>query len=277
MTIRFDSQADQFDQRAGLPADACSAIADAIREMVDDPPDSLLLEIGAGTGQIGQYLLRAMPRYVGFDLSSPMLNVFRSRLGPGDKVPTLVEADGNGPWPVADGSTDVIFSSRALHLLDRDQIVRETLRVAAARGACLIVGRVRRDPESVSAQMRRQMRRFLSKAGIEGRSGEKNCQAVFDELCARGGRRMEPRVAATWRSEHSPLESIESWQGKEGLAGVTVPNDIKYTVLERLRAWALDHFGDLRRSSAAEQSYVLEGVQIFPRPASLDRESIAAT
>ena len=88
---------------------------------------------------------------------------------------------------------------------------------------------------------------------------------------------MEPRVAATWRAEHSPLASIESWQSKEGLAGVTVPIDIKYTVLERLRAWALDQYGDLRRSAEAEQAYVLEGVQLPPRPSSPHRETFSAT
>ncbi len=265
MTISFDRQAEQFDARAGLPDDACLAIAAAIIQMAGDPPDGLLVEVGAGTGQIGQHLLRAVPRYAGFDLSGAMLQVFRERFELHEREAQLIEADGNQRWPVADASADVIFSSRTLHLLDRGHVVREVFRVAAARGAALITGRVRREPNSVKAEMRRQMRVLLRDEGIEGRDSQRNRRDLFDDCVARGARLLDPRVAARWQIEHAPLASIESWQAKEGLAGVSVSAKVKQNVLKRLHAWAVDRFGDLLQPLAMQETYVLEGVAIDSR------------
>jgi ubiquinone/menaquinone biosynthesis C-methylase UbiE len=265
MTMSFDRQAEQFDARAGLPDDACLAIADAIITMTGDPPDGRLVEVGAGTGQIGQHLLRAMPRYVGFDLSGAMLKVFRERLVPDERDAQLIEADGNQRWPVADGSVDVVFSSRTLHLLDRGHVVREVLRVMATGGARLITGRVRREPDSVKAEMRRQMRRLLREEGIEGRDSQQNRQALFDDCLARGARLLEPRVASSWQIEHAPLASIESWQAKEGLAGMSVSESVKQSVLTRLRQWAVQRYGDLQQPLMMHEDYALEGVEIRPR------------
>ncbi len=264
MLNRFDNQAEQFDRRAGLPDVVCQAVAQAVVEMAATPREGLLLEVGAGTGQIGQHLQKSPFRYVGFDVSSPMLQVFRERLLQLGAEVELIEADGNRRWPVPDASTVITFSSRTLHLLDTKHVVQEIFRVTAVHGGALITGRVHRDPDCVKAEMRRQMRQFLQELGIQGRGGEQIRQALFDRCCACGGVFLEPVTAATWESEHTPLRSIESWESKQGLAGISVSAEVKQTVLERLRRWAVQRYDDLRRPCVMREMYLLEGVKIPP-------------
>ena len=79
--VTFDAQAADFDRRAGLPAGAARRIAAAVMELAP-AGRGVLLDLGAGTGQIGEHLSRGArgTGYVGLDLSGPMLDVFR-RMG----------------------------------------------------------------------------------------------------------------------------------------------------------------------------------------------------
>ena len=90
----FDGQAGFFEQRAGLPIDCCREIAKKVVEVGQAGPDDLIVEVGSGTGQIGQWFEAAV-RYVGFDLSAGMLKEFRRRLGGGPGHRMLVQADAN--------------------------------------------------------------------------------------------------------------------------------------------------------------------------------------
>lgn len=265
MRTRFDSQATNYDRRAGLPEAAIGEIVRSIAEIAEAPTGGLLLEVGPGTGQIGCELCKLPLRYVGFDISAAMLQQFRQRLEPGGVTPELIVADGNRKWPLADASADVLFSSRALHLLDHEHVVVELFRVASTEGAVLLTGSVRRAEHSVKEQMRRQLRQFLQEHAIEGRSRDASRQRIFQHCCAIGAKRLSPRVAASWFVSHTPRQSIESWDNKEGLVGTDVPANVKKSVLTRLQAWALTQYKDLQQPSEMEESYVLEGVRIPAR------------
>src|SRR5437763_14663503 len=76
---RFDAQAPGFDRRAGLPADAARAVARAVLEIAAPGPDDLLVELGAGTGEIGQHLIESV-RYLGIERSRAMLELLRGKL-----------------------------------------------------------------------------------------------------------------------------------------------------------------------------------------------------
>src|SRR4029450_10614465 len=106
--ICFDSQAASFDQRAGLPEQHCQAIAKAVLRLSAAIPGGLLLEVGAGKGMIGTWLARPPLRYIGVDLSRRMLAAFQRRLAVPSHMTFLLQADGNHPWPLADGAIRVI-------------------------------------------------------------------------------------------------------------------------------------------------------------------------
>src|SRR5262245_41280567 len=107
MRVSFDEQAGSYEERAGLSAVICREVA----ALVLDGGAGLVLDVGAGTGVLGRELARRS-RYVGLDISRPMLRQFDAGL--------RLQADVDGRWPLADGSAVVILFSRSAHLLKSD-------------------------------------------------------------------------------------------------------------------------------------------------------------
>lgn len=261
----FDTQATTYDERAGLPDEACAAVAAAVHSVGGIAPGDLVLDLGAGTGAIGMRLARLPGRYVGLDVSRPMLDAFRCRLSAEacDHAAggLLLHADANRTWPLRDGSARVIFSSRAIHWLDVGHVVDETCRVAAPRAA-LVLGRVRRDPDGARALVREEMRRELERRGVAPRDVQQRRRLILAACRARGGEPIEAVEVARWSVLRSPSESIEAWRQKPGLAGVDPPDDVKASVLAAVTRWARDAFADPDEPVASEEAYVIEGVRL---------------
>src|SRR5262245_26686959 len=123
----FDDQADDFTERAGLPADAAASVARTIRELVEPRRSDVILDVGAGTGEIGSELSKLAVRYVGVDVSRPMLSTFRSR-ATGRLM--LIHADADRDWPLRSRTVRAILCSRSAHLLAAEHLVAESARVA---------------------------------------------------------------------------------------------------------------------------------------------------
>lgn len=257
----FDDQASAFEQRAGLPAHFCRDIATSVIEIGHVRQSDLVLEIGPGTGQIAEWLQQTSG-YVGFDLSGAMLRESQRRLGQTAATRALVQADANASWPVASGSARVIFSSRALHLLDNEHVGSEVFRVAANDGAYLILGRVQRERDSVRARMAKQMLERLRQHGFEGRRGERENQKLIESCCRRGAEDLGVRHVAHWRVATSPRQSVDSWRCLSGLGGIKVPAESRDEILNEMEAWAEQEFGKLDREIESEETYVLRSLRI---------------
>lgn len=225
-------------------------------------PGDLLADIGAGTGEIGSEIVRLRARYVGLDLSLPMLRVFRRRRESIPSPVSLIVADANISWPIADRCVQAIFGSRSLHLLSLDRLIEEAFRVLSSRGAMLVVGRVRRDSQSVKAKMRREMLRLLGAGKSASNSGESPSPPLIEALVRRGAVAFAPLVAARWTTAHSPADSLKSWGSKPGLAGKIVPEPLKTEILAQLERWALEQFQTLDSSFQSTEEYVLEGARL---------------
>lgn len=263
----FDDQATVFEQRAGLPAQFCRDIATSVIEIGQVRQGDLIVEIGPGTGQIAQWL-QQNSAYIGFDLSNGMLKESQRRLGHNAGSRALIQADANRSWPLANGSARVIFSSRALHLLDHEHVAREVFRIASEDGAALVLGRVKRDRDSVRARMAREMIDRLHQHGFEGRRGEKETQKLIESCCRRGAEDLGVTNIAQWRVSTSPRQSVDSWRCLTGLAGIKVPARSRDEVLNEMEAWAEKEFGGLDREVESEETYVLRSLRI---PAVQDR------
>jgi|SRR5829696_4521318 len=257
----FDDQATAFEQRAGLPAQYCRDIAIDIIAIGQVAQGDLILEIGPGTGQIAEWFPQ-ISAYVGFDLSGGMLRESQRRLGHTGANRALVQADANASWPLASGSTRVIFSSRALHLLDNEHVADEVFRVASDDGAHLILGRVQRDRESVRARMAREMLDSLRRHGFEGRRGEQQNQKLVESCCRRGAEDLGVKDVARWCVSTSPRQSVESWRCLSGLGGVKVPAQSRDEILNEMEAWAEQEFGGFDREIESEETYVLRSLRI---------------
>ena len=266
----FDDQATAFEQRAGLPAHFCRDIANTVIEIGQVRQDDLILEIGPGTGQIAEWLQQTSA-YVGFDLSGGMLRESQRRLA---HTAALVQADANASWPLANGSTRVIFSSRALHLLDNEHVAGEVFRVASNDGASLILGRVQRERDSVRARMAREMLDRLRRYGFEGRRGERENQKLIESCCRRGAEDLGVTYVARWHVSTSPRQSVESWRCLSGLGGVKVPAKTRDEILDEMEAWAEQEFGGLDSEIGSEETYILRSLRI---PAVQERITTANT
>jgi ubiquinone/menaquinone biosynthesis C-methylase UbiE len=257
----YDDQAARYDERVGLSAHAARSIAQTIDAIAGLTEGTSVLEPGVGTGLVSIELLRYPVRYVGFDRSPEMLDVFRRKVDAADRHGELVVADGNERWPVADHSVDLVFCSRALHHIAAVHVASELDRVVRPTGGWLIVGRVRRPQESIKSQMRRQMRRLLRDHGFDGRSHDDHTANVLAAL-VREAHALEPVAAARWSVDHRPIDSIASWEGKEGLGGVVVPADVKRAVLDGVRSWAVERFSDLERPFDQEEIFELSPIHL---------------
>ena len=265
-TPRYDDQAGSFDARTGLPQAAVEATVDALARLTPLERDSTILELGAGTGQLGVVLAGRAGHYVGVERSGAMLQQFRERPFPVAARLTLVEADANDRWPLEDGAAALVFGSRSLHLLDGGHLVAESLRVAGPRGAMVCAGGLVRDPGSIRRQMRAAMRQLLEERHqVAGRKSGDDNRGWIDALAARGGRPLERLVVASWTVQARPADSLASWRGKQGLAGHDVSEAIKADVLQRLEAWALERYGSLEVVVPAEEHYALWAVRLAPR------------
>ena len=257
----FDCQAGLFEQRAGLPEDCCQNIAKTVLEIGEVGPGDLIVEVGTGTGQVGQWF-HAPIRYAGFDLSAGMLNQFKLRTSGNSGQRLLIQADGNVRWPIGDGAARVIFSSRAIHLLEQEHVAGEVLRVASSFGATLILGRVKRQPESVRARLANEMTERLRQHGFVGRRGERRNDRLF-ELCShRGAVALEPLSVATWRTLARPRQSLDSWRSLTHLGGIPVPSSTRSDILDELEVWAEEEFGGLVQEFESEETYVLKSLRL---------------
>ncbi len=258
----FDGQAVFFDRRTGLPEECCRAVARQIVGTGVARADGLVIEVGCGTGQIGQWVAGSA-RYVGFDLSSNMLREFQRRLGAGQSAP-LVQADANATWPFADGSAAVIFSSRAVHLLEHEHVAAEIFRLASPAGATVILGRVERTPGSVKERMAQEMNERLRQRGLKGRRGHRRNRRLFESCERLGAEILEPVPVATWKTAASPRQSLDSWRSLTGLGGLPVSAETRAEVLNELEEWAAETFGGLERAFESEETYVLSPLRVPP-------------
>lgn len=273
MTVSFDRQAAGFDRRTGLPAAVARQVAAAVATLAPAGRGALL-ELGAGTGQIGEHLARlwgggGSRRYLAIDLSAAMLAVFRRRLAAGAEAAAeagaaaaLVRADAGAVWPLVGGSVDLVFLSRAAHLLPGEVLVEETLRVASPRGAFLVVGGVRSEPDSLRAVLRRQMRRLLAEHGGGARDSGEARRRIADALAARGGEVLPVQTAASWPAVHRAGDALADWRSKPGLGGRAVSAELQESVLQRLEEWVRESYGGIDVERQATEHYDLAAVRL---------------
>lgn len=256
--IAFDSQAHVFEDRAGLDEPAARRVAEAVLDMAGGTTGDLLVEIGAGTGQIGRWLAAGPLRYLGLDNSAGMLERFRPRL-PADDRARLLEADADARWPAEDASVRAVFGSRVFHLLDAAHVASEFARIARPDRAVLLSGRIDRDPEAPRERIRRRMREVLEQHGLQPRAVQRRRRALADALHAHGAVAMETREAARWPVRGSAADALKGWRSKESLGGINPPPDIRARVLDELEAWARAEYGNPETTITTDECYRIEG------------------
>jgi SAM-dependent methyltransferase len=258
----FDAQAESFQDRAGLPAHVKREIADVIIEVCRLGPGCTVLDVGAGTGDVGLELVTLGIGYTGIDASGAMLEQFRAEAEKMGFSPRLLVADAGEPWPVAPGSISVVFGSRSLHWLDPAHVAAQAFAAASPRGAWLLIGRVERDADSPRHRVRRAMRDLLAREGILGRSSSRSTDRLVEECVLRGGKALPRRVVTTFAVRTSVRQTIEGFRGKPGLAGMIVDDAVKARILSELTRFTTETFGNIDTLVDSTEHYVLQGVTL---------------
>jgi len=256
----FDEQAASFDSRTGLSQSVAARIANTVLELGDLADAARMLEIGAGTGEIGVHLAAGVSEYLGIDSSDAMLDRFRARLEAVTGAKLLC-ADANTTWPVDGGSVGLIFGSRVFHLLDAERVALEVLRVADPRAAVFLSGRVEREDDSVRARMRRRMRQLLTDHGFSPRPANRLRGNLLKTL-ATHGTVLEPVIASSWQQGSRPADSVRNWMSKASMGGMVPPAAVKAAIGDELLVWARHEFGDPEREIVSTERYILEGVRL---------------
>lgn len=260
--MQFDNQADHYDQRTGLGSTTAQAIAEAVKVLSAPYHGGTLLEIGAGTGEIGVFLQDLGLPYVGIDLSSEMLRHFRARFSDTASLPRLIQMDGNTAWPFPAGSVSVFFSSRAMHQLDHEHVLAQLAKLASPAGALLILGNVKRPQSSPKTIMRKEMHNILHGFGLTEKSGQSNRKQLFEALEQQGCQRLPTVEAASWQSRFAPIDSLTSWESVEGIAGQAIDPILKTRILDTLMLKAQKLFPNIHQPQQTKEIYELNTIKL---------------
>jgi ubiquinone/menaquinone biosynthesis C-methylase UbiE len=255
----FDEQATRYDARVGLPESAAAAVAAGIKAFAGLQAEDLVLELGAGTGEIGMHLVHLPVRYLGIDNSAEMLRLFRDKLG--EQPASLLLADASHVWPLDDHAASVVFASRVIHLLDAKHVASETLRVCRP-GGWLMLGRVLRDGDGVKERLRRRRLELLQQAGVGPLRGREGARRVIEHCLSAGAESMERRVVAEWSGAISPAEVIAGWTSLSRMGSVAVDPVSRQEILAELQDWARAELGDLDQPETYRERYAIECVRL---------------
>lgn len=254
----YDQQAPGFDQRTGIRQP--QKVATAIAQLCSPSQSTTLVEIGCGTGQIGVLLAQQFSNYIGIDLSVGMLQQFSPRLDH-TQHHTLIQADGNHTWPIADNLANVVFSSRAIHWLDIEHTVNEVYRVSMNKEALFIVGRVGRAADCWASKLRLKCHQLLLQRKLHPRNGDTHLIKLTEAFSQHKAQILAPVVVNRWQQKRSLQQALHDWADKPGLAGIDVDNTVKQQILNELKQWASATFGD-RLPTESERQYVLYPIKL---------------
>jgi SAM-dependent methyltransferase len=251
----FDAIADDFDRFRALPPGAPAAIREAMWDALGSAPAARVLDLGAGTGRVGEAFVAAGDAYVAVDPSARMLARFAGKAAHrGGPVPALVQADGR-LLPFLPGTFDAVLIVQVLSGSPAWRRLLAEARRVLRDGGALVLGKTTGPPEGVDARMRTQLARILAEAGIDARGPGARRDEARDWL-APGARRMTEVVAARWNATRSPRDFLI--RHATGARFAALPQPVKDEALRKLGDWAIATFGSLDATLDEPHAFLLD-------------------
>jgi ubiquinone/menaquinone biosynthesis C-methylase UbiE len=261
----FDGQAVEFDHSAGLEPDAGRSIAQGILKLSGCKDDDSILDMGAGTGAVGLHFAELPNRYLGLDLSRPMLEIFRRKLEPLPSHMLLLQADSDSSWPIRDHALTVVFASRVAHHLQSQHFIGEVFRVCRP-GGTLLLGQIRRDADSLPGRLQERKRSLLAEHGLPTRSASQVALQIADACRLRGATPLPATAVAQWTRTTTAGQLLAAWERKPQLhsliSGTRLDVEQTAAVVKTLAEWARQEFGGLDRPTVFYEAYVLQSIRL---------------
>lgn len=249
----FDKRvAKQYDAQRTHPPEVAQQIGEAIAAQAG--LGARVLEIGIGTGRIAWPVVEAGCQVVGFDLSWDMLGeVFQGKTN----QPNLgiLQADMHH-MPVTHKQFDAVLAVHVLHLAtDWHQVLKEAARGLRPGGA-FIQGDDWIDPQSVTGQLRDELRRQAMALSPQTRppAAGVSKQQFLAEL---GGSERQELIAAEWTTWLSPNERLEAVQKRMDAESWMFPDEIFNILFQKLQAFAAETWDNLDEKQPVTRRFLL--------------------
>ena len=256
-SFSFDKRvAQQYDAQRTHPPEVARQIGAAIAAQAG--ARATVLEIGVGTGRIAWPVVAAGSEVVGFDLSREMLSeVFREKRPSAQHAALhILQADMHHP-PLASNQFDAVVAVHVLHLAkDWQQVLREAARMLRPGGA-FIQGDDWIDPQSVTGQLRDELRRqamALSPMTRPPAAGISK-QDFLGEL---GGPELEEFTAAEWTTWLSPNERLNIIEQRLDAESWMFSDEIFNILFHKLQTYAANSWDDLDEKQPVTRRFLLK-------------------
>jgi ubiquinone/menaquinone biosynthesis C-methylase UbiE len=254
LTSAFDLTASSFERHRAFPAGMPEAIRTAILNCLRRKKVRRILDLGAGTGRIGEAFVQAGDAYVGVDLSLPMLREFAAH----SPAACLIQADGRR-LSFSDRSFDLVLLMQVLSgMQDPQRLLVEALRVVALHGA-VIAGQTVAPDSGVDKKMKRHLNLVLKEMGMAMHEPKKSRETALSWLEARASHRAHV-TAARWTAERTPQQFIA--RHRTGARFASLPAAAQEQALGKLGAWAEKTFSSLEQKFVEEHSFELDVFEI---------------
>jgi ubiquinone/menaquinone biosynthesis C-methylase UbiE len=246
MSIVFDRAVEYYDQTRAMPPERHRALIDALVRETGIHKSSRVLEIGIGTGRIGMSVAEHVRRLFGIDLSLEMMGVLRRKLADTNVNIDIAQADA-GKLPFGDDTFDVAYAVHVYHLVAGWQnAMRDAWRLVK-RGGCFVISFHKREDDSPTARIRKQLREWAEARGVETkRPGTHSEEEILGEIRAWG---IEPRivVCSAWTEPEVPEKILEELDRQIFSETWMIPRAVMDDVMPRVREWARESYGDLSK------------------------------
>jgi SAM-dependent methyltransferase len=247
----YDAAAPAFDRHRALPDGVPQAIRAAILAAAG-VASPRLLDLGAGTGRIGEPFVAAGDDYVAVDLSLGMLREFACRGRHDLPLPRLAQADGQR-LPFPDATFDAVMLIQVFGGMPGwRHVIAEARRVLRPRGA-LVTGRSVAPADGIDAQMKRRLGALLVDLGVDADAA--NARDDVHRALESQAQAGTSVVAWRWNAERTARAFLDRHAG--GARFALLPEPVKTEAMRRLAGWAMATFGSLDRVFSEPHAFEL--------------------
>ncbi len=249
----FDPVAADFEAFRALPGGVAETIRATVWSLLGRVSDPLLLDLGAGTGRVGEAFVEAGDPYVGVDNSSKMLARFASKTTSGT-APHLIQADGRC-LPFASSTFSAVLLVQVVsNVPGWRRLVAEALRVLRPGGAMLI-GQIVRPADGLDARMNASLDLIAHEMGLPPRRSKTQKHDARRELLA-SARTHAEAVVATWEASRTPRAFLarKPTGGRFSALGTEARDE----AISRLAEWTTMTLGSLDAPSVERHTFMID-------------------
>lgn len=242
MDRSFDHVAAIYDRTRALSPEVETAIGAGIIRLTTATPATGFLEVGVGTGRIALPLVRQGYRYIGVDLSTPMLRAARHKAY-GLAGQLFVAGADACALPFASATFDAAIVVHLFHLIPAwPEAFAEVLRIIRP-GGFFLYGAEQPGTTGATDPFSAQWKAALARHGITPRNHRATDTGVLAALRDRG-LTVEQHTIANWKRTSTVGQTLARYASRDYSSSWSIPEPIFREANATLAAWVRQHYPD---------------------------------